>query len=170
MSVKLIDNEAFYGYRVRRTINGRLYQEYLTLKKGGKRMGPRLAKSVLNIAQARDAELATAQADSKRKRKAELCFHEDGSVKGIRYLLKTEKSGTQTPIFQVGIASELEGRVICTSFSVNAHGEDLAWEKAVQVYGKHKVIRKGSKLYKQLLSARPTVAVAKSTKRKKRVK
>ena len=44
MSVKLLDNEAFYGYRVRRTVNGKLYQEYFSLKKGGKRMGPKLRK------------------------------------------------------------------------------------------------------------------------------
>ena len=32
VSVKLLDNEAFYGYRVRRTVNGKLYQEYFSLK------------------------------------------------------------------------------------------------------------------------------------------
>ena len=46
VSVKLLDNEAFYGYRVRRTVNGKLYQEYFSLKKEGKRLGPRLRKQV----------------------------------------------------------------------------------------------------------------------------
>ena len=46
MSIKLLDNEAFYGFRVRRTVNGKLYQEYFSLKKNGRRMGPRLQKQV----------------------------------------------------------------------------------------------------------------------------
>ena len=37
MSVKLLDNDAFYGYRVRRTVDAKLYQEYFSLKKNGKR-------------------------------------------------------------------------------------------------------------------------------------
>lgn len=155
MSVKLIDNEAFYGYRVRRTVNGKLYQEYYSLKKNGKRMGPRLKKSVEKEAEARDAVLAEEQAKSKQKRKAELCFHDDGSVKGISYLMKTEKSGNHTPIFQIGIASELEGKIICTSYSINAHGKDIAWKKAVETYARHKKISKNSKLYKRLSGAMP---------------
>ena len=38
MSVKLLDNQAFYGYRVRRTVDGKLYQEYFSLKDSGKRL------------------------------------------------------------------------------------------------------------------------------------
>ena len=165
MSVKLIDNDAFYGYRVRRTVNGKLYQEYLTLKKNGKRMGPRLTKSVERVALARDEELADLQKEIKRKLKAERCFHSDGSVRGIRYLVKKEKSGVDTPIFQVGISSDAEQRVVCTSFSINAHGVDKAWEKAVVVFAQHKNIRKGTKLYKSLIAAKPKVKAP--TKRRK---
>ena len=53
MSVKLIDNQAFYGFRVRRTVNGKLYQEYMSLKKAGKRLGPRQTRSVERLAEAR---------------------------------------------------------------------------------------------------------------------
>ncbi len=158
MSVKLLDNEAFYGFRVRRTVNGKLYQEYYSLKKNGKRMGPRLQKQVEREAQARDEELAAEQQRVKAKLKPIRCFHEDGSVKGISYLLKTEKSGNQTPIFQVGIASELEQKIVCTSFSINAHGEEEAWRRAVDTYAKHKAISKKTKLYKKLLSSKPQVA------------
>ena len=159
MSVKLIDNDAFYGYRVRRAINGRLYQEYFSLKKEGKRMGPRLSRSVEKLAQARDNQLALDQQKSKQRRKAELCFHPDGRVKGISYLVKTEKSGTLTPIFQLGIASQLEGKVVCTSYSINAHGLDAAWRKAVGTYTKHKKIARGSKLYQRLMAAMPEVTL-----------
>ncbi len=62
-------------------------------------------------------------------------------------MLKTEKSGTETPIFQVGIASDVEEKIICTSYSINAHGKDLAWKKAVDTFAKHKAIGKGTKLY-----------------------
>ena len=76
-------------------------------------------------------------------------------MRGISYLLKTEKSGTVTPIFQIGIASELENKVVCTSFSLNAHGKEEAWRKAVDAYAKHKVIRRNTKLYRQLLASIP---------------
>jgi hypothetical protein len=165
MSVKLIDNEAFYGFRVRRTVNGKLYQEYFSLKKGGKRLGSRPTRAVELLAQARDAELQIEQEKSRRRRKAELCFHPDGSVKGISYLVKTEKSGTRTPIFQIGIASELEERIVCTSFSINAHGADAAWNRAIETYAQHKKISKGSKLYKKLAASMPGVgATAKAKK------
>lgn len=157
MSVKLLDNEAFYGYRVRRTVNGKLYQEYYSLKKAGKRIGPRLKRKVELEAIERDEALIEEQKRVKKQLKATRCFNANGSVKGISYLLKTEKSGTVTPIFQVGIASELEEKIVCTSFSLNAHGKDLAWKKAVDAYAKHKVIGKNSKLFKQLMAAIPAV-------------
>ena len=157
MSVKLIDNEAFYGYRVRRTVNGRLYQEYFSLKKAGKRLGVRQTRAVERLAEARDEELRFEQEKSRQRRKAELCFHADGSVKGISYLIKTEKSGTRTPIFQVGIASELDKRIICTSFSINAHGADVAWSKAIDTFARHKKISKGTKLYKRLAASMPAI-------------
>jgi hypothetical protein len=160
MSVKLIDNEAFYGYRVRRTVNGKLYQEYFSLKKAGKRLGPRQTRAVEKVAEARDEELRIEQEKSRQRRKAELCFHPDGSVKGISYLIKTEKSGTRTPIFQVGIASELDKRIICTSFSINAHGSDVAWSKAIDTYARHKKISKGTKLYKKLAASMPAIKAA----------
>lgn len=158
MSVKLLDNDAFYGYRVRRTVNGRLYQEYFSLKQSGKRISSRLKKQIKLEAFARDEVLAEEQRRVREALKPQRCFNADGTVKGISYLLKTEKSGTVTPIFQVGIASELEEKVVCTSFSLNAHGEANAWNKAIDTYAKHKIIRKNTKLYKQLLKASPKIA------------
>ncbi len=157
MSVKLIDNEAFYGYRVRRTVNGSLFQEYFSLKRDGKRLGPSLRKQVEDHATLRDQELLDEQQRIKKKLKGERCFSDDGTVKGISYLLKTEKSGTVTPIFQVGIASELEKKIVCTSFSLNAHGKEDAWKKAIEAYTRHKLIRKKSKLYDKLMAAIPEV-------------
>lgn len=156
MSVKLIDNDAFYGFRVRRTVNGKLFQEYFSLKQNGKRLGPRLLKRVEGEASARDHELESQQCKWKKKHKADLCFHPDGSVKGISYLLKKEKSGNLTPIFQVGIASEIESKIVCTSYSLHAHGKQEAWQQAVATYAKHKKIAKNSKLYKHLLEGMPS--------------
>lgn len=157
MSVKLLDNDAFYGYRVRRTVNSKLYQEYFSLKRNGKRMGPRLKRKVELEAIARDEELIQEQARIKKKLKSQRCFNPDGSVKGISYLLKTEKSGTVTPIFQIGIASELDNKIVCTSFSINAHGKKQAWRLAVDAYAKHKIISKNSNLYKKLLASMPKI-------------
>lgn len=161
MSVKLLDNEAFYGYRVRRTVNGKLYQEYFSLKQNGEKVQGRSKKQIEQAALRRDEELAELQQKSREKHKSDRCFNSDGSVRGISYLLKTEKSGAVTPIFQLGIASELEQKIVCTSFSLNAHGKEEAWRKAVDTYAKHKVIRKNTKLYKQLLSAKPSNSAAK---------
>ena len=108
MSVKLLDNEAFYGYRVRRTVDAKLFQEYFSLKKGGKRLNGTTRKTIEKEAVSRDDELAISQAKAKRANKAARCFNANGSVRGISYLVKTEKSGTKTPIFQVGIASEAD--------------------------------------------------------------
>lgn len=158
LSVKLLDNEAFYGYRVRRTVNGTLYQEYFSLKQNGSRLEGRAKKQVEQQALARDKELEELQEKTRAKLKATRCFNSDGSVRGISYLLKTEKSGTVTPIFQIGIASELEKKIVCTSFSLNAHGTEEAWRRAVDAYAKHKVIRRGTKLYRQLMEAMPAPA------------
>jgi hypothetical protein len=157
LSVKLLDNEAFYGFRVRRTIDGKLYQEYFSLKENGQRLQGRAKKLVEQQAEKRDRELEQMQEKTRERLKADRCFNSDGSVRGISYLLKTEKSGSVTPIFQIGIASELESKIVCTSFSLNAHGTQEAWRKAVDAYAKHKVIRKNTKLYKQLLAAIPAV-------------
>ena len=161
MSVKLLDNEAFYGYRVRRTVNGKLYQEYFSLKQNGERVQGRAKKLIEQAAVRRDEELAQMQIKMREKLKSERCFNSDGSVRGISYLLKTEKSGAVTPIFQLGIASDLEQKIVCTSFSLNAHGKEEAWRKAVDTYAKHKVIRRNTKLYKQLLAAKPSNTAAK---------
>ena len=157
MSVKLLDNQAFYGYRVRRTVDGKLFQEYYSLKENGKRLQGAKRKAIENQAIARDQELEIAQQKAREANKDERCFNPDGSVKGISYLLKTEKSGNLTPIFQVGIASELQRKTVCTSFSLNAHGSDGAWEKAVDAYARHKSIKRNSKLYKRLKVAMPRV-------------
>lgn len=155
MSVKLLDNEAFYGFRVRRTVDGKLYQEYFSLKESGERMVGRARKTVEQSALRRDQELAQLQEKMRERNKADRCFNIDGSVRGISYLLKTEKSGAVTPIFQLGIASDLEQKIVCTSFSLNAHGGEEAWRKAIDTYARHKVIRKNTKLYRQLLAAQP---------------
>ncbi len=158
MSVKLLDNDAFYGYRVRRTVNGKLYQEYFSLKQDGERVQGRNKKLVEQAALRRDEELAQMQNKMREKLKSDRCFNSDGTIRGISYLLKTEKSGAVTPIFQLGIASELEQKIVCTSFSLNAHGKEEAWRKAVDTYARHKVIRKNTKLYRQLLDAKPSNA------------
>jgi hypothetical protein len=158
VSVKLIDNAAFYGFRVRRTVDGQVYQEYFSLKRDGMRLQGRALSQIGQQAKRRDAELAELQVKTREQQMGERCFNSDGSVRGISFLRKTEKSGAVTPIFQVGIASRLEDKVVCTSFSLNAHGSDEAWRKAIDAYAKHKVISKKSKLYRQLLAAMPDEA------------
>ncbi|MFT7405121.1 hypothetical protein [Zhongshania sp.] len=158
MSVKLLDNKAFYGFRVRRTVAGKLYQEYFSLKTGGSRLEGKKKKEIEKEALARDVVLEAQQKRYLDETKEDRCFKSDGTVRGISYLLKTEKSGNLTPIFQVGVASKVENKTVCTSFSLNAHGSDDAWNRAVEAYAKHKTIRKNTKLYQRLLKAMPNVS------------
>tara|TARA_R110001592_G_scaffold50697_2_gene156669 strand:+ start:6451 stop:6927 length:477 start_codon:yes stop_codon:yes gene_type:complete len=158
VSVKLLDNKAFYGYRVRRTVAGKLYQEYFSLKTGGSRLEGKKKKDIEKEALARDVVLEAQQNRYLDETKEDRCFKSDGTVRGISYLLKTEKSGNLTPIFQVGVASKVENKTVCTSFSLNAHGSDDAWNRAVEAYAKHKTIRKNTKLYQRLLKAMPNVS------------
>lgn len=157
MSVKLIDNSAFYGFRVRRTIAGKVYQEYFSLKSEGTRLELAAADKIRQQADARDLELAEMQRSAKSEKLADRCFRGDGSVRGLSYLLKAEKNGNQTPIFQLGIASELSGSILCTSVSISAYGEDDAWRRVINKYAEHKKIEKTSALYKRLIVSKDKV-------------
>jgi len=72
VSVKLLDNDAFYGYRVRRTVDGKLFQEYLSLKLNGKRLVGAAKKKVEAAAMKRDKELSEEQAKAKQANKTAL--------------------------------------------------------------------------------------------------
>jgi len=157
MSVELLDNSAFYGYRVRRKINGKLYQEYFTLKKFGKRVGSRFRKEIRQDAIARDNELAKEKSRVDKILKPERCFHTDGSIKGIHYQTSLDTKGNIRPRYQIGIQSELENKVVCTTVSITSHGNEKAWKMVIDKFALHKKIGKKSKLYKKLMSAKARV-------------
>ncbi len=158
MSVELLDNPRFHGFRVRRQIDGKTYQEYFSLKENGKRMRGAKRAAVKEVADKRDAELAKIQQRSKDKADKEIQLDETGQVKGILCRLKREKSGTMTPVFQVGIMSRKTGKIVNTTVSINRHGIDGAWTKAVDFYCAHKNITKRAKIYKDLLAMCPKKA------------
>lgn len=166
MSVKLLDNAAFYGFRVRRTIEGKVFQEYFSLKANGQRLSGDKLATVQQQAEARDEELRLMQVSAKAENKSRQCFRSDGSVRGLSYLLKQEKSGNLTPIFQLGIASERSGKILCTSVSIAAYGEDAAWQRIVELYCHHKRIDTNSKLFLRLLAAKPSEPAKKPAARK----
>jgi hypothetical protein len=158
MSVELLDNPRFHGFRVRRQIDGKTYQEYFSLKANGKRVrGPKRA-AVKEVAEKRDAELALLQKKSKDKADKEIQLDENGQVKGILCRLKKEKSGTMTPVFQVGIMSRVSGKIVNTTVSLNKHGIPGAWQRAVDFYCKHKNISKRTNIYKDLIARCPKKA------------
>lgn len=154
MSVKLLDNAGFYGYRVRRIVNGKQYQEYFSLKCEGARLQGLTQIAVEQAALRRDAELAQLQEKMRKQLKADRCFKNDGSIRGVKYLLITKKNGMVSPVFQLTIASKLERRFFCTTISVNAHGCEEAWRKAIDIYAKHKVVAKNTNLFRRLLNAK----------------
>lgn len=170
MSVELLDTTRFHGFRVRRQIGGKTYQEYFSLKKDGKRLrGPARAR-VKAAAEKRDAQLERMQDKAKAEAAREAIFDKDGKVRGILFRMKTEKSGTRTPVFQIGIMSEKAGKIVNTTVSINLHGLKGAWEKAVDFYCEHKKISKRSQLYRKLLRAQPTKAQLESMKRRRKRK
>ncbi|TDJ22674.1 MAG: hypothetical protein E2O54_15145 [Gammaproteobacteria bacterium] len=158
MSVELLDTPRFHGFRVRRQINGKTYQEYFSLKANGKRIRGAQRAKIKGQAEARDAELARSQRSAKEKAAREVHIDSRGRVRGILFRMKTEKSGTKTPVFQIGIMSTLEGKIVNTTVSINLHGLTEAWQKAVDFYARHKKISKRSKAYAQLLRAKPSNA------------
>lgn len=158
MSVELLDTPRFFGYRVRRQISGKTYQEYFSLKENGKRLRGERRAEIKRRAEARDEELAKRQGSVQRKRAREVRIDEEGQVRGILCRLKAEKSGNQTPVFQIGVMSLLENRIVNTTVSINKYGVDEAWRRAVEFYAKHKKISKRSAAYRSLLDARPSKA------------
>ena len=67
MSVELLNNPRFYGYRVRRQIEGQTYQEYFSLKENSKRLRGAKKNEVKAVADSRDAELKALQQKQRDK-------------------------------------------------------------------------------------------------------
>jgi len=155
MSVELLDTPRFHGFRVRRQIAGKTYQEYFSLKAEGKRLrGPKRA-AIREQAELRDAELERLQSAAREKAAREVDIDAKGHVRGILFRLKREKSGTRTPVFQIGIMSAREGKIVNTTVSINRHGLDDAWQRAIDFYAEHKKISKRSRAYRELQGAKP---------------
>ena len=167
MSVELLDTTRFHGFRVRRQIAGKTYQEYCSLKKDGKRLKGAARADVKKKAEERDATLAKMQTKARDEAARAAIFDKAGKVRGILFRMKTEKSGTRTPVFQIGIMSAKVGKIVNTTVSINLHGLEEAWQKAVAFYIDHKQISKRSAIYKQLLKAQPTKGQLSAMKRKR---
>ena len=170
MSVELLDTTRFHGFRVRRQIAGKTYQEYFSLKKDGKRLRGADRAKIKAAAEARDVQLEKQQSKAKTEAAKNAIFDKGGKVRGILFRMKTEKSGTKTPVFQIGIMSAKADKIVNTTVSINLHGLKGAWTKAVDFYVEHKKISKRSDIYKKLLRAQPTKAQLEAMKRRRRRK
>lgn len=168
MSVELLDTTRFHGFRVRRQIAGKTYQEYFSLKANGKRLRGANRAKVKETAEARDAVLEKMQSKAKADAAEQSLLDGKGKVRGILFRMKTEKSGTRTPVFQIGIMSTKLDKIVNTTVSINLHGLKGAWQKAVDFYCEHKKISKRTTLYKKLLRAQPTKAQLDAMKRRRK--
>ena len=168
MSVELLDTTRFYGFRVRRQIAGKTYQEYFSLKADGKRMRGTDRAKVKSMAEARDAVLARQQAKARAQAAEDLLFDGKGKVRGILFRMKTEKSGTRTPVFQIGIMSTRLDKIVNTTVSINLHGLKGAWQKAVDFYADHKKISRKSATYRKLVRAQPSKVQLDAMKRRRK--
>ncbi len=158
MSVELLDSPRFHGFRVRRQIAGKTFQEYFPLKEGGRRLRGAKRAAIKQRAEARDAELAARQRELRDKSAREVHIDAGGQVRGILCRLKAEKSGTQTPVFQIGVMSQIQNKIVNTTVSINRYGADEAWRRAVDFFVEHKGISKRSRAYRDLLAAQPSAA------------
>jgi len=155
MSVKLIDNECFYGYRARRRFDGKNYQEYFSLKKDRERLTGCAMTAVKQAAAERDVVLAKLQVAAKKRNRIKHYFLASGHIKGINAIIKVERSGAITPVYRIGIHSEKEGKSVTTSVSLNKLGQQAAWADITAKFAKHKCLRKNSKLYDKVMAAAP---------------
>lgn len=158
MSVELLDTSRFHGFRVRRQIAGKTYQEYFPLKEDGKRLRGAKRAAVKSRADARDAELAAQQLTARDKSAKEVHIDTKGQVRGILCRLKAEKSGTQTPVFQIGVMSRQKNKIVNTTVSINRYGAEEAWRRAVNFFVEHKGISKRSRAFRELIAAQPSAA------------
>ena len=158
MSVEYLDTPGFHGFRVRRQIDNKTYQEYFSLKEGGLRMHGAARATVRRAAENRDAELASSQRDARDRAAHAVHLDERGRVRGILFRRKKEKNGKITPVLQIGILSTLEDRLVNTTVSIKLHGLDEAWRRAVDFYARHKEIPQGSPTYRMLLDRQPEPA------------
>ena len=74
MSVKLIDDEEFYGFCVCRVVAGNLFKEYFSLKRNGRRLIGDEMTAVEQEARARDEELFQRHKKWREQSKADFCF------------------------------------------------------------------------------------------------
>lgn len=157
MSVYLIDNDSFFGYRVRRVIGGVPHQQYFSLVKSGKRLRGKVRASVEAEARKLDLKLEKLQLKARQTREKECrpskrAGNPDG-VKGISPRVKTTSRAAKQydyVVFQVNCMSKLQAKPVCTTFSVDAHGWEGAWEQAVQFYAKHKKIKRYTHLIERI--------------------
>lgn len=160
LSVKLINNASFFGYRTRRSVGGKIYQEYFSLRKNGQHLSHSESRFVQQFAQRRDAELQRLQQQFKRNQLANRCFKPDGQVCGISLKEIDAKGGGTRPNYSVGIKSEISQKTVCTQFSILKHGSEVAWRKAVEFYARHKLIATDSELFEKLVKAEPQIEIA----------
>ena len=82
MSVELLDNPRFYGFRVRRQIDGKTYQEYFSLKENSKRLRGAKRAEIKAVADARDEELKVLQQKNRDKKDREIELDPSGQIRG----------------------------------------------------------------------------------------
>jgi len=158
MSVEYLDTPSFHGYRVRRQIDNRSYQEYFSLKRDGRRMHGAARARIRQVAEARDAELEQSQRETRERAARAVHLDARGRVRGIVYRRKRERSGRVTPLLQVSVHSTLEDRLVNTTVSIWSHGFNEAWRRATAFYARHNAIPESWSTYRGLRASQPAYA------------
>ena len=146
--MKLLDSARFQGYRVRRQIDERTFQEYFFLRPKGKRLRRQDRLAAKAPADVRDNERRSRQQNLRGKAAK-------GLVPGI-LRLKGESADMMTPVFEVGCMSVTQGKIVNTTVSSNQHGGAVAWQPALACFTLYEGISKRSRNYRDLPGAKPT--------------
>ena len=171
MSVYLIDNDSFYGYRVRRVIDGIPHQRYFSLIQSGKKITGVSRANIEAEARKLDLKLEKMQKKARSLREMEsIPSKRSGNQKGVKGISPRVKSTVRASkkyeyvVFQVNCMSKVFNKPVCTTFSVDAHGWEGAWTKAVQFYAKHKKIKNHDHLIERIPSRSSVIRKLKNQK------
>jgi len=155
MGVKVYDDEYGYRLRVYRKVGEQVFDEVYWLTENGNRMNGKKRKLIEAKVFARDQELEKKQLVFQKRLLADKqyqCFHSDGRVIGVRREEKVRDSGNITDLFKLRIRKS-NGDVVHREVSINYYGTQ-SWGKVVDIICSQRNVKKGSKVYKNLIAAR----------------
>lgn len=134
-------------YRVFRAWGGKEYQEYVRIK--------RSRETALKKAQEIDARLAKAQRAFaiEQTMTPEYHFRSNGQIRGLRRVWVSRKGRAPSEVFELRINVPWEEEIRRTTISISVHGEQQAYQQAIDKICEWYGLKLKSELGQKLLAA-----------------